>query len=138
MHHCVHTTKQGRWISPDPAGMGAVSLANPQTWNRYAYVANGPLNAVDPTGLSSFDDNLHLQRLDAIGSGDGCFVVPGCSTYYINGIQVPDAVGAAYAGFSNAFFNCTSNCDKLVSGQQTIGARLRTLYTVPLRRLILS
>jgi len=33
---------QGRWISPDPAGMGAVDITNPQTWNRYAYVLNNP------------------------------------------------------------------------------------------------
>jgi hypothetical protein len=29
---------EGRWISPDPAGMGAVDPANPQSWNRYAHV----------------------------------------------------------------------------------------------------
>ena len=45
--------KQGRWISPDPAGLGAVDLVNPQTWNRYAYVANNPLGNVDPLGLFS-------------------------------------------------------------------------------------
>ena len=42
---------QGRWISPDPAGMGAVDPTSPQTWNRYAYVANEPLSWVDPLGL---------------------------------------------------------------------------------------
>src|SRR5581483_980841 len=42
---------QGRWISPDPAGAAAVDITNPQTWNRYAYLANNPLNAVDPLGL---------------------------------------------------------------------------------------
>jgi RHS repeat-associated protein len=31
---------QGRWLAPDPAGLAAVDLTNPQTWNRYAYVAN--------------------------------------------------------------------------------------------------
>jgi RHS repeat-associated protein len=43
---------QGRWISPDPSGIAAVDPTNPQTWNRYAYVANNPLNAVDPEGLN--------------------------------------------------------------------------------------
>jgi RHS repeat-associated protein len=41
---------QGRFTSPDPlfaSGRGA----NPQTWNRYAYVLNNPLALVDPTGL---------------------------------------------------------------------------------------
>jgi RHS repeat-associated protein len=42
---------QGRWISPDPAGLAAVDPANPQTWNRYAYVLNSPLNLIDPLGL---------------------------------------------------------------------------------------
>jgi RHS repeat-associated protein len=42
---------QGRWLVPDPAGLAAVDLTNPQTWNRYAYVRNQPLNAVDPLGL---------------------------------------------------------------------------------------
>jgi len=42
---------QGRWTSPDPAGLAAVDPSNPQSWNRYAYVLNGPLNVVDPLGL---------------------------------------------------------------------------------------
>src|SRR6266705_4148627 len=42
---------QGRWPSPDPAGLAAVDPSNPQSWNRYAYVLNNPLNLVDPFGL---------------------------------------------------------------------------------------
>jgi RHS repeat-associated protein len=49
-----YNPQQGRWISPDPAGMNAVSLGSPQTWNRYAYVVNSPLNAVDRLGLQMF------------------------------------------------------------------------------------
>ncbi len=44
-------SSQGRWISPDPAGLAAVDPTNPQTWNRYGYVAGFPLSAVDPAGL---------------------------------------------------------------------------------------
>jgi RHS repeat-associated protein len=43
----------GRWISPDPAGITAVDAANPQTWNRYGYVSNSPLDSIDPDGLCS-------------------------------------------------------------------------------------
>jgi RHS repeat-associated protein len=46
-----NSPSQGRWISPDPAGLTAVDPTNPQTWNRYAYVANNPLTMVDPSGL---------------------------------------------------------------------------------------
>jgi len=46
---------QGRWISPDRAGFAAVDVANPQTWNRYGYAANSPLNARDFLGLESCD-----------------------------------------------------------------------------------
>jgi RHS repeat-associated protein len=41
---------QGRWPSPDPAGIGSASPADPQTWNRYAYTRNNPLQLIDPTG----------------------------------------------------------------------------------------
>jgi RHS repeat-associated protein len=42
---------QGRWMTPDPAGMAAADPTNPQSWNRYAYVMNNPLGYVDPLGL---------------------------------------------------------------------------------------
>jgi RHS repeat-associated protein len=40
----------GRWTSPDPYA-GSMHLANPQSFNRYAYVQNDPVNFVDPSGL---------------------------------------------------------------------------------------
>ena len=46
-----YRNSQGRFLSPDPIGMGAVDSGDPQTWNRYAYVANRPLNHVDALGL---------------------------------------------------------------------------------------
>lgn len=42
---------QGRWPSPDPSGLDSADSDNPQSWNRYAYVLNNPLNATDPDGL---------------------------------------------------------------------------------------
>jgi RHS repeat-associated protein len=42
---------QGRWLTPDPAGLAAVNPSNPQSWNRYAYVMNNPVTFNDPLGL---------------------------------------------------------------------------------------
>ena len=41
----------GRFTAVDPL-MASASPSNPQTWNRYSYVGNNPLNITDPTGLS--------------------------------------------------------------------------------------
>lgn len=38
----------GRFISPDPL---SGSPGNPQSWNRYSYVYNNPLNTTDPLGM---------------------------------------------------------------------------------------
>jgi RHS repeat-associated protein len=42
---------QSRWSSPDPAGLVAADVTNPQSWNRYAYLSNEPLTGVDPSGM---------------------------------------------------------------------------------------
>jgi RHS repeat-associated protein len=59
---------QSRWVSPDPAGLAAVSLDNPQSWNRYAYVLNNPLALIDPFGLDfcQWDDG---SRDDTFADG---------------------------------------------------------------------
>ncbi len=41
---------QGRWTTTDPAH-SSMSVGDPQSFNRYAYVSNDPVNFVDPTGL---------------------------------------------------------------------------------------
>ena len=40
----------GRWTSPDPYP-GSMSVADPQSFNRYSYVQNDPVNFTDPSGL---------------------------------------------------------------------------------------
>jgi RHS repeat-associated protein len=46
---------QGRWPSPDPAGISSMHLEDPQTLNRYAYSRNNPLSLVDPSGKDPCD-----------------------------------------------------------------------------------
>jgi len=66
---------QGRWPSPDPAGLDAVDPNNPQSWNRYAYVQNSPLNLIDPLGLDTVPcgDGFCTTVTDPIGSGGSGF-----------------------------------------------------------------
>jgi RHS repeat-associated protein len=85
----------GRWTSPDPL---AGSLADPQSFNRYSYTQNDPVNFVDPSGLNpaapgsyftgtiwrtwygNSKDGYHLVGISYIGSWsdtDGGGSIPG-------------------------------------------------------------
>jgi RHS repeat-associated protein len=68
-----YSSVQGRWISPDPAGLGAIQAGNPQTWNRYAYVINRPLKSVDSSGLFAIciDGDCYGRTMDMDNSGGG-------------------------------------------------------------------
>ncbi len=82
---------QGRWMSPDPAGLAAVNPMNPQTWNRYAYVDGNPLSNVDPSGLCTPNQDCvaHANVVDAISAqGQDCFGDPNCSTYIVDDMEV--------------------------------------------------
>lgn len=82
-------SNQGRWISPDPAGIAAVDPSNPQTWNRYAYVANNPLSNLDPSGLDCVyidDEGAGVEAIDH-GPCDG-----GSGGYYIPGTVDPSSI----------------------------------------------
>jgi len=57
-----NSSSMGRFMSADPAGLLAVSLKNPQTWNLYGYTMNNPLRYTDPTGkYTCADDNNKCQ-----------------------------------------------------------------------------
>jgi RHS repeat-associated protein len=81
---------QGRWPSPDPAGLAAVDPSNPQTWNRYAYALNNPLAIIDPTGMSDCPD-LKAQCGDVFGDPGGA---PGVDIF-----GGGDPIGCGWADF---------------------------------------
>lgn len=82
---------QGRWPSPDPSGIAAASMSDPQTWNRYAYVRNSPLQAVDPQGLKP---GYTCAAGEACASGEGA---DDNVTYVVDGVVMD--------GFSNGFIS---------------------------------
>ncbi|MGH9393802.1 MAG: RHS repeat-associated core domain-containing protein, partial [Terriglobales bacterium] len=62
---------QGRWWTPDPAGLAAVDPNNPQTWNRYAYVGGNPLGFVDRLGLHPCStSSLQRDSHNTVADGD--------------------------------------------------------------------
>ncbi len=103
---------QGRWWTPDPAGLAAVDPNNPQSWNRYAYVGGRPLSATDPLGLTAFpggrmpvasNDSGRGSDSNAEASGDF-------------GPYEPDEDGAAAASGDDGYSGCASPVDMAVGG----------------------
>jgi RHS repeat-associated protein len=62
----------GRMTTPDPYG-GSVRIADPQSFNRYSYVQNDPVNFVDPTGLDWEIDWLSCMEVPIIDPETGGF-----------------------------------------------------------------
>gem|GEM_PF-2074565 len=52
----MYSYGQARFLQPDPLGVGAADLKKPQSFNRYSYVQNDPVNFTDPTGLKPILD----------------------------------------------------------------------------------
>jgi RHS repeat-associated protein len=63
----IYANRQGRFLSTDPL---SGSTGNPQSLNRYAYVADDSLNLVDPTGMF-YGPCGPLDVLCPPSSGDG-------------------------------------------------------------------
>jgi RHS repeat-associated protein len=50
MHARFYDPNLGRFLSVDPVMDTKTALVKPQSWNRYSYVRNNPINATDPDG----------------------------------------------------------------------------------------
>jgi RHS repeat-associated protein len=61
-------TYWSRFSQPDPYD-GSYSLTDPQSFNRYAYVQNDPVNFVDPTGLMPCQPGNYSAECDSSGFG---------------------------------------------------------------------
>ena len=82
-----------------------------QTWNRYAYVANAPLNAVDPLGLHEFNDAVTYNH------DSGCYLTFSCTIYTdSSGMEIDPEVAAAelHNGSGVICQNCAGHPDWMV------------------------
>jgi RHS repeat-associated protein len=87
-----------RWFSPDPLGKKAVSLANPQSWNMYAYVTDNPTTLNDPAGTQTdspftFIPNNYCYGNSCILRFSSEGVSPGTTIY---GYDVFDTLAMAF------------------------------------------
>lgn len=69
-----YNSMHGRFTSVDPLNESGVT-GNPQTFNRYAYVSNDPLNSVDPSGMAMCSAEYSYEQCggDSGFWGDGEF-----------------------------------------------------------------
>jgi RHS repeat-associated protein len=78
----------GSWLSPDPAGMAAVDISNPQSWNRYAYVLDNPVSFIDPTGLACWPFERVMFGSCAGFMNNGVYFGAGWNEFYVANIPV--------------------------------------------------
>lgn len=97
----------GRWMSPDPYS-GSYDFTYPQSLNRYAYVLNSPLSAIDPLGLLCYNMGGWWSVTTAYGSTGGSDQINLCTdaedysvSEYIN--ANPLLTGPLAGKFINSF-----------------------------------
>ena len=115
---------QGRWLSPDPARLAAVNPANPQSWNRYAYVTNRPASLVDPLGLYQAPCQIIQDQCPDPGGLGGSPPNPGPPTN--DPITHPDPVNPGGdgpgGGGGDSARPCLAGAGPLAPGQSCCGA----------------
>src|SRR5436309_7661072 len=81
-----YAVSYSRWLTPDPGGEKVVTLADPQTWNMYAYVRDNPLTSTDPTGM------IALSGYNVAGNEED--VVESVNTFWTRGSLGPTPADA--------------------------------------------
>jgi RHS repeat-associated protein len=123
---------QSRWASPDPAGTASVSITDPQSFNRYAYVRNRPLILRDRSGLycEYFSDDAHPDEVTSIddestpedcAGSDGVWVDEN-TTVIVNGDDPGDPGG-------NGSGNPPGGCAFFYQDGQLLGTQCGSQFT---------
>jgi len=131
-----YNANYGRFWSPDPDP--SANLADPVTWNRYAYVGDGPVNRADPSGtgwicVGYADDCQWVYIPDGAWSGAGSGSV-GSGVDPTVPIKSPPThpsppVGTDWHRFAAAFYNVVaalahSECSSIFGTAPTSGSLL--------------
>jgi RHS repeat-associated protein len=96
-----------RFIQPDSIISG---FSSPQTWNRYAYVLNNPVNEIDPTG----NRNCAEDDYDCNGSGNNSSYEP-ISGSYTGSVTTQTSVSNSSSGQSGSGTTISSCGNGIIS-----------------------
>ncbi len=139
----VYDPALGRFLSPDPF---VQSPAHSQSFNRYAYVMNNPMNHVDPSGYFSVAVAIATAAITS-GVAKIAFEFWGHSSGFRNLYEIATIVSAVYS-IGSAFstlegaarfysdplksrFLLADNGDTLLQSVQSIGRRIERIPLMP-------
>ena len=130
-----YANAQGRFVAPDPL---EGRVGDPQSWNRYAYVENDPINLSDPSGQGFWEDlglaiagafieaitlgNVDINSLtdpQQPGQDPGC--PPFCLKGEIIGVGVGVAIGASGGGENTGPGSMGTGTDSSTTGNCPTG-----------------
>jgi len=124
---------QAAFLSPDPGGLTTANLANPGSWNRYAYTYGDPVNLIDPGGLYGCGPALCPSQYEgnpaSVDPTQLCLAMLGGQAYQWQ-FSNPDAAG--YASAQQACQNATYTSNFATSSDQSGGGGKSRLNTAAL------
>jgi RHS repeat-associated protein len=103
MNGRVYDPTLGRFLSADPYIDG---VSDSQSWNRYSYVNNNPLNHTDPSGFFKLKDAFKIVAIVVVGvitAGAGLVAIGAASSLWAGmGMVATMSFGTGWAGFAAA------------------------------------
>jgi RHS repeat-associated protein len=135
---------QGRWISADRAGINAVDPTTPQSWNRYVYALNNPLQYIDPSGLDycapgsvSYDDAGNVvgyddnQCISDAQYGDGSAYPGYIYVSTTENVTVPDDSSSSASMLGSAFGMLSWGYNQLANGVNAAASAVKNAVVCP-------
>ncbi|MBP7140668.1 MAG: hypothetical protein KBA71_02080 [Opitutaceae bacterium] len=95
MNGRVYDPVLGRFLSADPFVDDA---ADSQSYNRYSYVSNNPLNHTDPSGYFKLKDALKIVAIVVVTVVSAGWAAAAWGPAFVSAFGVSSAVGAGMAG----------------------------------------
>lgn len=109
-----YKSSHGRFTSVDPL-MASADIVNPQTFNRYVYVGNNPLNVTDPTGEIWASNGSVLEWFNSVSDFKAGF------TEYTSLIGVVDGRNVVLSATAGTWNEVANNADALRKVAQMVG-----------------